>query len=213
MGHWLSSLSLINYEERGFQQSGAWNSIPFWEADFFSYRSRGPAPGLTTSITCCVTAAISYPQTSASLSLKAEVDEVFTSPPACLSSPPSLHQRPFLSLSLEVWNSHLDLILWAHPHQISICYILTLLSFLHFLLSLFLCPTEYGSLALHTSFSHLSNAYSSFRKLNSTHPNPLELCPPLHILTVLRADSPVFSETCAFLCSSSHHTVLSLSVS
>ena len=90
-------------------------------------------------ITCCVTVMISHPQTSASLSLKAEVDEVFISPPTSLSSPPSLHQRPFLSLSLGVWNLHLDLILWVHPHQISIYCFLALLSFLHMLMSFSLC--------------------------------------------------------------------------
>lgn len=91
-----------------------------------SHSYRGPAPGLAMSITCCVTFMTSQLQTSLSSSVKAELYRGFTSPPTCLSSNPGLHQRPFLSLSLGVWNSHLDLIPLVHTYQISICCFLTL---------------------------------------------------------------------------------------
>lgn len=82
------------------------------------YRSRGPAPGPAMPVTCCTTLMMSHLQTSASLSAKGTMDKGFTSPPICLSGTLRLHQWIFLSLSLRVWNSHLDIILWVHPYQI-----------------------------------------------------------------------------------------------
>lgn len=175
-----------------------------------SHSYRGPVPGLTTSVICCVTFMTPQLQTSASSAVKAELYRGFTSPQAHLSNAPGLHQRPFLSLSLGVWNSHLDLILWDHPYQISKCCFSLFIA-----CAIVFTPVSYWIwyFTLHIFSIYLSNAYSSLKKLNSTLSEAL-VSFALHTTcyTVLHTDSHVFSEPHAVLCSSSHHTVSSLSI-
>lgn len=162
MGHWLSSLSLISYEERGFQQSGAWNSIPLWEADFFSYRSRGPAPGLAMSnhLLCDCN---DFPSPDLSFFVSKGRGGWSLHITSHLSFQSS--KSPPKAIPFSVPGS-LELTSWSHPLGSSSSDFHLLLPgppfFLAYANIFFpVCPAEYISLALHTFLSHLIPAYPS----------------------------------------------------